>query len=299
MPSTPPKTPIKPTRQEGLTSSGASGTRKRKRDNSPGPDLTSKQPKVGSSALASRQVILAGQSGVLDNMLGWLFPCNAAEQKEAGITSGFIEQQKTHVRAMIFIVKHEVSGEDINRILRGHHLYDAKTVLIHKEWSKAVTEWQRKVLNFVSKVVTAEILPAVKGTASDPMKMDDIGARFQVWADFYNKNPANVAKNMWAPVKWVIDWDAIYDTPKCVSQEIASILKKWRNYFLQCFVMAADYSFLFRNAAKEDPEVVAEFLAAHETEYTLFRSTPLDDGLDVPDITEIPVSEAVLPKTTR
>ncbi|KAK8161043.1 hypothetical protein BKA80DRAFT_311218 [Phyllosticta citrichinensis] len=181
---------------------------------------------------------------------------------------------------MVFIVRHEVRGEDINCLLKGHHLF-----------GKRCREWQRKVLNFVHEVVTKKILPPVKGTDSDPMKMDDIGDRFKVWAEFYHKDEANIARKMWAPVKWVIDWDAIYDPPKGLSKQVKDILRKWRTYFLHCFLLAADYSFLFRNAAKERPELTTEMRAAGETEYKLFRSTPLDHGMNVPDITELPVPQ--------
>ncbi|KAK8163395.1 hypothetical protein BC567DRAFT_265919 [Phyllosticta citribraziliensis] len=282
MGSTPPSTP-----KSRPFSHGAPSSNKRKREDL---ELEVKSPETDAGGLAEdREIKLAGQSGVLDDVLGYLVPGNTDKPNEKGSTTTTREKVQI-VRAMLFFVTHEVDPADMIKLLRDRDMWSKDMELEAVSWAGTVSNWQNRTLNFVSDSIQA----VVKQRETELPKMTGKD-RSQVWATEYRKNPIRYAQKMWGAVGAVVKWDVIFDPPATCSKEMKDLMQTWRTYLIRCYVYAAENSYVFRHLYKIDPEALLEHKMAGEDEYSLWRGARLTEAINPPSIKDIPIPSEFAP----
>ncbi|KAK7538280.1 uncharacterized protein J3D65DRAFT_602306 [Phyllosticta citribraziliensis] len=146
--------------------------------------------------------------------------------------------------------------------------------------------WQGQILKFVAGQVENIVKSRAQGKDMGDLTEEE---RHDIWAAYFRRNPLGVAKEMWKPIS-AVDYDAIFYPPESTNDEIKAKLQACHDYILQCWILAAENSFLFRILAKSRPAVIAELKQKKETEYTLWKNMPMDPRVVVPSIEDIPVT---------
>ncbi|KAK7510946.1 hypothetical protein IWZ03DRAFT_432983 [Phyllosticta citriasiana] len=251
-------------------------------------DVNTKPKAEGSGILAGdREILLAGQFGVLDDLLGYLVSQNTNSPEVSRNFEKTTYEKATIVRSMIYPVNHEVDPADKIKLLQQFDMWSPCMTFAARASSSTTANWQTRILGFVAEKVE-ERRRAPARYRDEP---DGNGAQAASWhrAAEYRNNPMKNAMDMWASVKNVVEWAVIFNPLYAISKNMEQQLKNWRTYFLRCFTFAAERSFIFRHLKKLKPEAVLEFAAKNEEEYSLFRSMRLDSGMIIVNIQDLSI----------
>ncbi|KAK7527070.1 uncharacterized protein IWZ02DRAFT_431088 [Phyllosticta citriasiana] len=227
-------------------------------------DVNTKPKAEGSGILAGdREILLAGQSGVLNDLLGYVVSQNTNSPEVS------------------------LDPADKIKLLQQFDMWSPCMTFAARASSSTTANWQTRILGFVAEKVE-ERRRAPARYRDEP---GGNGAQAASWhrAAEYRKNPMKNAMDMWASVKNVVEWAVIFNPLYAISKNMEQQLKNWRTYFLRCFTFAAERSFIFRHLKKLKPEAVLEFAAKNEEEYSLFRSMRLDSGMIIVNIQDLSI----------
>lgn len=78
-----------------------------------------------------------------------------------------------------------------------------------------------------------------------------------------------VSFRMWYPVARAIDFDAIFDPPEGIDQEVADAMRGWRSYLWNCFYQAMDKALTLRLLAR-DPGIQGKTVKQADEKYLYF-----------------------------
>lgn len=152
---------------------------------------------------------------------------------------------------VIYFICNELNVKDIEALLVPLGLISTGTLKYEKA-SKALgykqSKWQHSIItSFIFPLVGRLITEWADNPDNAGKSFEDLTPpeRWAVWKAEYLKDAATMAKEMWTPVKSVIDWHALFEATG-LPAETSTKIKRTREMILIKFLFACDQVYLHR-----------------------------------------------------
>lgn len=179
----------------------------------------------------------------------WLKRVESAED----VSKKIFDKNETLLWAtkVTYILNNEISGGEIEVILSRQGLLDIGSLKFHvlaKGLAEKQSRWQCTIMTeFIYNLVGRLIIEWEEHHKDEDMTKLNMAERYDLWEAELNKDEIGVIKSMWAPVKHVVDWHAVYDmdVEQLPHEEKVKILRV-RLMFRLKFVTACDTTYRYR-----------------------------------------------------
>lgn len=109
----------------------------------------------------------------------------------------------------------------------------------------------------------------------------------KVWIPHFVVNPLRFAREMFDPVRHIVDFAAIFDPPEDIAKTTKDLMSAWATFVLRCWIEMAEAELRYRILPQVEPETDNR-VKRGDTIYKFWQR--LAKQLTKPDLMKLPVT---------
>ncbi|KAK8226643.1 hypothetical protein HDK77DRAFT_502549 [Phyllosticta capitalensis] len=229
-------------------------------------------------------VVLLEQTSLMQNLVGHQIDQTADRQCKVIDDP----QEKKDIQSILCFFHHNLKDDDINLLLGSTPEGSLKAEVEAQKIKKAASSIQSKILAFVRKQVEELYDKHEDDEALDNLlDMTRADRDDKVWIPHFVVNPLRFAREMFDPVRHIVDFAAIFDPPEDIAKTTKDLMSAWATFVLRCWIEMAEAELRYRILPQVEPETDNR-VKRGDTIYKFWQR--LAKQLTKPDLMKLPVT---------
>ncbi|KAK8212471.1 hypothetical protein IWZ01DRAFT_570278 [Phyllosticta capitalensis] len=231
-----------------------------------------------------QRVVLLEQTSLMKNLVGHKIDETANRQWNVIDDP----QEVKDIQSILCFFHHHLKDDDINLLLGSTPEGSLKAEVEAQKIKKAASNIQTKILAFVRKQVEELYDKHEDDEALDNLlDMTRADRDDKVWIPHFVVNPLRFAREMFDPVRHIVDFAAIFDPPEDIAKTTKDLMDAWATFVLRCWIEMAEAHLRYRILPQVEPETDNR-VKRGDTIYKFWQR--LAKQLTKPDLMKLPVT---------